>query len=207
MKLLAHATRLASYRNATEDRAVVIELPDRIVLMVADGAGGITHGGAAADAVVGLVRDRAHELVDVEGCVRLLEEADGLVQATGGETTAVLIVIDEHGIRGASCGDSEAWLISDDGTIDDLTAEQHLKRRVGSGRAAPVGFERPPIKEGTLIVGTDGLYRYATVEAIADVVNSAGGPEDAAEALVELVRPGSGELIDDVGFVVVSSEE
>lgn len=208
MPLFEHAIRLASYRDAAkaEDRAVVFDLEDRLVVLVADGAGGITHGGAAADAVVRLVQDRAHELVDTGSCIELLREGDHVVQATGGETTAVLLVIDAGGIYGASCGDSEAWVIRKDGSIDDLTAHQHLKRRVGSGRAVPVGFERVGALQGTLVVGTDGLYRYARPEAIAEVVTSAGGPEDAAEALVDLVRPPSGELIDDVGVVLRSDE-
>jgi serine/threonine protein phosphatase PrpC len=115
----------------------------------------------------------------------------------------VLIVIDEGGIYGASSGDSEAWVIQDDGTIDDLTKNQHKKRRLGSGRALPVGFERASFA-GTLIVGTDGLYRYARPDVIAEVVTSALTPEDAAAGLVELVRPGgSNELLDDVGVVAV----
>jgi serine/threonine protein phosphatase PrpC len=203
---ITYATRLASYRHATEDRAVVMEQPDRLVIIVADGAGGIVGGGAAADAVVGLVRGRAHELADVEDCIELLREGDHVVQATGGETTAVLIVIDDNGLFGASCGDSEAWVIREDGSIDDLTQGQQKKRRFGSGRAVPVGFERIGV-EGTLVVGSDGLYRYARPEDIVGVVTTAATPEEAAEGLVELVLPGSGELIDDVGVVALRSDE
>jgi serine/threonine protein phosphatase PrpC len=196
-----HATRLASYRKATEDRAVVIDLDDRIVVLVADGAGGITHGGAAADAVVELVRDRAHDLVDVQTCIELLREADHIVQATGGETTAVLLVIDDAGLYGASAGDSEAWIVKD-GTVDELTAKQHKKRRIGSGRAVPVGFERIGV-EGTVVVGSDGLFRYTTAERIASVVTMATTVDDAAEGLLGLVRTTSNDLLDDVGLAVV----
>jgi serine/threonine protein phosphatase PrpC len=148
------------------------------------------------------VRDRAAELLDVEACIELLREADHIVQATGGETTCVIIVVHEGGLFGASAGDSEAWIVRDDGTIDDLTAKQHKKRRIGSGRAVPVGFERASVV-GTLLMGTDGLYRYARPEAIAEVVTTAATPEDAAEGLVELVRPPSGEHIDDLAVVMV----
>jgi PPM family protein phosphatase len=197
-----YGTRLASYRQATEDRALVLDLENRLVVLLADGAGGIVNGGAAADVIVGLVKERAADLVDVEGCIELLQEADAKVMKTGGETTAVLIVIDA-GIRGASCGDSEAWLISNDGIIDDLTAGQHLKRRLGSGRAVPVGFERVGLEGGTLVVGSDGLFRYARPSDIASVVTSATTPNEAADVLVELVRPPSGELLDDVAVVTV----
>ncbi len=177
------------------------------MIIVADGAGGITHGGAAADAVVGLVRGRAHELADVEDCIELLLKADHIVEATGGETTAALLVVDDNGIYGASSGDSEAWVIREDGTIDDLTAKQHKKRRLGSGRALPVGFERSGFLRGSMVVGSDGLFRYAREEAIVDVVLRAGTPDEVGDGLVDLVRPGSGELLDDVAVVVLRSDE
>jgi len=202
MPQLSYAIRLASYRQATEDRAQVIDLENRIVIIVADGCGGVPHGKEASDAVIGLVRDRAHDLMDAESCIELLREADRVVLATGGETTAVLIVIDEGGIRGASCGDSEAWVIREDGSIDDLTLRQHLKRRLGSGRAVPVGFERIGV-EGVLVVGSDGLFRYATAERIASAVTMATTVDGAAEGLVELVRTTSNDLLDDVGLAVV----
>ena len=199
-----HATHLASYRDAanSEDRALILDLEDRIVLGVFDGAGGIVGGGAAADVVVDLVRERAVKLTDVETCVELFTEADTRVVRTGGETTAVVLVVHEAGLFGASAGDSEAWLISHDGTIDDLTSDQHPKRRLGSGRVVPVGFERRGL-EGTLVAGSDGLFRYARAEAIVGVVLEAEEPGEAAEALIELVRPPSGELLDDVAVVVV----
>ena len=205
MPLFEHATHLASYRDAAkaEDRAVVLEQPDRLVVLVADGAGGIVNGGAAADVVVGMVKERAAELTDIESCIEVLKEADQLVLRTGGETTAVLIVIDDHGIRGASCGDSEAWIVRDDGTADDLTRDQHTKKRVGSGRAVPVGFERHVLEGGTLVVGSDGLFRYARREDIVRVVLEAETLEEVAAALVELVRPGSGELLDDSAVTIV----
>lgn len=104
---IMYAPRTASYRSNIEDRAQVIDLENRIVIIVADGAGGIVGGAAAADAVTGLVRDRAHDLMDAESCIELLREADRVVLATGGESTAVLLVVGDEGIYGASCGDSE----------------------------------------------------------------------------------------------------
>jgi serine/threonine protein phosphatase PrpC len=139
---ITYSVRFASYRATSEDRALVLSLENRLVVLLADGAGGIVNGGDAADVVVNLVTQRAAELVEVEGCVELLREADAKVMKTGGETTAVVVVVHEGGLYGASAGDSEAWLISEGGTVDDLTQNQHLKRREGSGRAVPVGFER-----------------------------------------------------------------
>jgi len=200
----SHATRLASFRSKSQDRAILLDLEDRIVVLVADGAGGIVGGGAAADVAVDLVRVRAAELTDVGACIEVLREADRLVERTGGETTAVIVVVHEGGLFGASAGDSEAWVIREDGTGDDLTEHQHLERRLGSGRAVPLGFERGGLLEGTLLIGTDGLFRYATSEAIVEVLLEAGTPDEAGDRLVELVRPGgSGELLDDLAVVIV----
>jgi serine/threonine protein phosphatase PrpC len=137
--------------------------------------------------------------------VELLLEADPLVMKTGGETTAVILVVHEGGLFGASCGDSAAWIVRDDGSVDDLTADQHLKRRLGSGRTVPVGFERAEL-EGTLIVGTDGVFRYARRDRIASAVTSETTVDSAADALVELVWTPSMDLLDDVAVVTVKPE-
>ena len=93
-----------------------------------------------------------------------------------------------------------AWIARDDGTDDDLTAGQHRKRRVGSGRALPVAFSRPAL-DGTLVVATDGLLGYAAPTRIAA---AARGPdlETAAKELLRLVRLPNGGLQDDVAVVL-----
>ena len=91
MPHFTHATHLASYREATEDRALVIDLDDRLTIIVADGAGGIANGGAAADVVVDLVRERAADLVDIEasyvragGAFEVVERRDGRIVGSVG---------------------------------------------------------------------------------------------------------------------------
>jgi hypothetical protein len=59
-------------------------------------------------------------------------------------------------------------VVHPDGRVDDLTARQHRKLRLGSGRARPVSFSRPKLT-GTLVVSTDGLFNYARPEKIAAV--------------------------------------
>jgi serine/threonine protein phosphatase PrpC len=97
-------------------------------------------------------------------------------------------------------GDSAAWVVGGAG-IDDLTLGQR-KARLGSGRAAPVSFRRDGL-DGVLVVGTDGLFKYATPSRIRDAVRDRP-PEEAAARLVELVRLPSGAFQDDVAVVVVA---
>jgi serine/threonine protein phosphatase PrpC len=83
----------------------------------------------------------------------------------------------------------------------DLTVAQHPKLRLGSGRARPVSFSRPTL-QGTLLVGTDGLFSYARPERIVELV--LGDDLDlAVKELVKLVRLPSGGLQDDFGVVLL----
>jgi serine/threonine protein phosphatase PrpC len=202
---VAHA--LACPREPGEDRLAVLEHGGTLVVVVADGAGGVAGGGRAAGLVVELVRDAiAAPPIDPlrpEGWVDLLARADALLEADpdAGETTGVVLAVAEDLLIGASCGDSGAWVVHPDGRVDDLTARQHRKLRLGSGRARPVPFSRPGVA-GTLLVATDGLFNYARAEKIAAVALQ----EDldrAARDLIQLVRLPGGGLQDDVGVVLV----
>ena len=119
----------------------------------------------------------------------------------GGETTAVVVVLSPRGIIGVSAGDSEAWVITAD-HVDDLTAGQN-RDRLGSGRARPVAFSRPSL-DGALVLASDGLWKYASAERIAEAVRGRE-PDEAAEALRALVRLPSGRYQDDLALVVVAA--
>lgn len=143
----AHA--LAFVREPGEDRLALIERDETLILVVADGAGGLSGGALAAELVVKLVREAvdipSFELHLPESWTELLSRADAALEAEphAGESTAVVLAVSEHGLSGASCGDSGAWVVSVETRIDDLTAHQHWKLRLGSGKAQPVSFWRP----------------------------------------------------------------
>lgn len=92
-------------------------------------------------------------------------------------------------------------MIAVDGGIDDLTARQHRKLRLGSGKARPVSISRPRL-DGTLLVATDGLFTYARPDRIADMA-SRDDLDRSASDLIQLVRLPSGGLHDDVGLVLI----
>jgi hypothetical protein len=64
-------------------------------------------------------------------------------------------------------------------------------------------FERPGL-EGTLVVGTDGLFKYVAQESIA--ARCAGELTGAAEDLVVSCKLPSGAYPDDVAVVLVRSQ-
>jgi len=112
-----------------------------------------------------------------------------------------VIVVSERGLIGASAGDSGAWGVGAERSVDDLTARQHRKLRLGSGRARPIPFSRSKL-DGTLLAATDGLFNYAPANKIAETARQ----EDldaAAKELIRLVRLPNGGLQDDVGLLLV----
>lgn len=177
-------------------------------MVVADGAGGIPGGGAAADLALKLVADAIeHGTFDMfasESWRELMFHLDAIVASDreAGETTLVIAAVsNDNRIVGSSAGDSGAILVGTDGTINELTAGQHRKRRLGSGRAMPVNFEGA--LEGTLVVATDGLLAFARPELLAEVVLANQNLDEAAAALVDRVRLPSGSFQDDVALVLV----
>ena len=174
------ARRVVAARGEGQDRAVIRDIGGGLVIAVADGAGGTSHGARAAQAVMDL------PIGDPE---QLLTGLDG--NLGGGQTTAVVMTIAGGVISGASVGDSIAWLIPG----PDLTAHQQRKPLLGDG-AIPIPFRAR--MTGTLLVATDGLWKDARR---ADIERIATGPDldAAADALVDLVRP----LQDDVTVVLI----
>lgn len=182
-----------------QDRGAVIVRPEGLVLVVADGAGGVVGGARAAERVVGAARallDRAKGLPDAAAWCDFLRAMDEEL-ARGrdvGETTAVVLSVTRDSVVGASVGDSGAWDVAGDG-VDELTEGQH-PTRLGTGRAQPRAVTRFGAL-GTLVVASDGLWRYAAREAIAE---AARGEvlEAVPDALIDLARLPSGGLQDDV---------
>lgn len=188
-------TATASFRPNTEDRVAVHHVRGGLVIVVADGAGGLPGGARAAEL----------NPFDADSWAELLVEADGEIERdrAAGETTAVVVAVKEHGsVVGASCGDSGALVIRKDAHIDDLTDDQHRKRRLGAGRALPIPFRRPAL-DGTLVIASDGLLAYARPEKIAGVVSEHDDLGPMADALVTTVRLPSGDLQDDVALAII----
>jgi serine/threonine protein phosphatase PrpC len=200
------ALAFRSYRTATEDRAAVVPLPAHggVVIVVADGVGGRTGGGRAAQMAVERISEAATAVrkpLDPETWRELLFDVDQALNTDtkAGETTAVIVVATGEGVAGASVGDSEAWLVTAGGH-SVLTSRQRRKPYLGYGAAIPVGFRPVPL-EGTLLVATDGLFKYMDAERIAAAVRGEDLPA-AAEAVAEIPRNREGSFYDDVAVVL-----
>jgi PPM family protein phosphatase len=184
------AIQVAAAGRTGADRAAAVPREDGHLLVLADGATGIGGGAAAADAVITAAHDCPADLVG------FLETLDHQL-ARIGETTAIIALLAHGQLRGASVGDSEAWLVSDSDVIE-LT--QKSKARLGSGRAEPFAFGPLPCA-GRVLLGSDGLFKYVAHERISTLAR-AGSIEEAATALVAAARLRSGALQDDVAVVL-----
>jgi PPM family protein phosphatase len=186
-----------SAQGSGQDRIQILRFDDRIILAVADGAGGRSGGAEAADITINLISQRADSLISQKHCGQLLNEIDIAISSDqiAGETTAVVVVVSPKTIFGASVGDSGAWILKGTG-IDDLTRSQIRKPFLGSGVATSIGFSRDAL-HGTLLVATDGLLKYTGRETICATVEKTKF-DDVTAALIGLVRYPSGDLPDDV---------
>lgn len=79
----------------------------------------------------------------------------------------------------------------------ELTEAQPRKPLLGGGPVAPKTFRASVGAGDTLLLASDGLFKYARLESIAGAVHS-------CDALVELARLPSGGFQDDVGIALIS---
>jgi serine/threonine protein phosphatase PrpC len=184
------------YRRRCEDRVKVLECDGGVILVAADGAGGIGAGEQAAEAVIREITASASLEHDQAAWCGILRQID--CRVAEGESTCVVAVCSARGIVGATVGDSQAWFIAD-GELHDLTRNRVRKPLLGSGGAVPTGFSHPTA-HGLLLVATDGFCNYVRREALLQEILWIDFAV-LARKLVEMVRLPSGDLWDDVGLV------
>lgn len=187
-----------------QDRGLVIHDGLRVVVCVADGAGGQSGGLQAAIIATEFARQNASQMDTPDSCSELLRRMDAAIakDSVAGETTCACAIVTPTEIFGASVGDSGVWLIPAAGAHIDLTRGQQRRPFIGSGSAWPVPF-RHPIQGGSLLLATDGLLKYSSAERIVETCRQL--PTDAsAQRLIELVRYPSGSLPDDVTLILIT---
>ena len=132
-----------------QDRAEIVQSGDRTVISIADGAGGVAGGAAAAETLISNVRESCSHLLTPDDCYRLLLQVDDVLAGSGsGETTAVIAVVTPEIIFGAIVGDSGARIYHSK-VETFLTAAGPPKPLLGSGEARVRKFGTS--LEGTLL--------------------------------------------------------
>jgi PPM family protein phosphatase len=188
-----YAVAIEHCTEAGQDRATVVHSLHGLIIALADGAGGTSNGAQAADAVIKAVQ----ESPALDPAI-LLYELDDPNRLGNGETTAVILSVSSEIVAGASVGDSGAWLIAADGVVD-LTRAQHRKPLVGGG-CTPFAFTNALPPGSTVLIASDGLFRYAKPSEMARAARKTT-LDRAATALIDLARLPSGGLQDDISIV------
>jgi serine/threonine protein phosphatase PrpC len=196
---------LASNQPRSGEAIGVFPRAEALAVVVADGGGGMRSGGAASRCLVSVVgaavSDAAFALEETSSWVELFRATDAALNVnSAGETAGLVVVLGPRGILGISVGDSEAWVVRPTG-VDELTVGRQAKQRLGTNRVVPTIFERAALN-GVLVVGSDGLFKFAGIDVIARVVRH--NPfATAPSRLIELVRLRSGQMAEDAAVVLV----
>jgi len=185
-----------------QDRGLILHDGARVVLCVADGAGGLSGGAEAAILAVDMVRQNASLLVNADACAELMRSIDAAVSKDSipGETTCALAVLTSEEIFGASVGDSGIWIVPEIGDHLNLTQAQQRQPFIGSGNAWPIPFQHATTA-GSLLLATDGLLKYTSAERILAVCRE-HSVDIAGQRLIDLVRYSSGAFPDDVTLIL-----
>ncbi len=190
--------------------------PDCWFAAVADGQGG--RAGAAEAARIAcatvadqLQRQQADRLLQPHLWLGLLAAADQAVAAAPetGFCTLAALVLTESKLAGASSGDSAVVLFPAGQPMRILTSGQRKNPPVGSGSAEFVPFAAPLSPPWTVLLLTDGVWKYGGWEFLQRL-----DPRLLGEELIQLLRrkatlPGAKEpdtyrgLQDDFTLVVL----
>lgn len=190
------------------DRAIIIDHRDALVLVVADGSGGQSGGGEAAQLVIDTVQAKLTDdfiVADKAAWCALLVDLDRTLEedSLAGETTAIVMAISRRFIAGASVGDSRALHFTRR-DVRDLTERQNRRPLLGSGGAIPVPFSAPS-RIGTVVAGTDGLFGYTSYKELKKLAMAKGSTILRSENLLKAVQLPSGKYSDDVSFCLIDT--
>lgn len=193
---------VVAQRGVGQDRASVDSQASSTSVVLADGAGGRGGGRQAAELCVTTAAERMR-LADDADPLAIIAELDQMLLADqdAGETTLVLARLVENELRGASVGDSGAWLVGDS-DYRDLTDAQIRKPMLGSGAAQATAFAASIATE-TLLIASDGLLMYASPSTICEIVRSTPDLATAGTKLIDSVRLRSGALQDDTSLILL----
>lgn len=142
-------------QDTSHDRLSVLRDTHRTLIALADGAGSrVGAQAAAARAVDELARCfRSGILPDnPRDWEMVLEGIDHSVfkDPVAGETSALVMLIEQGVVVGASVGDSLAYIVSPNGDTQLLTPRKSRGSRIGTGMASPIGIG-PVQLDGRLI--------------------------------------------------------
>jgi serine/threonine protein phosphatase PrpC len=187
--------------SSGQDALSILNINETIYFCLADGAGG-SSGGKEASKFITLASNliKLEKLNTPEDFEMHLRQIDSELSDNYllGESTAIVGKIQYGVVTGASVGDSECWLFNKEFDYQ-LTNMSINKPLLGSSEAQPIGFG-PFDLDGVLLIGTDGLFKYAPHEKIK---LKAGSSVSRAKDYSILAQLKSGAYSDDIAVIEV----
>jgi PPM family protein phosphatase len=214
MYRISHCTEIGCGRENEDAFAVQAHPadPNCLLCVVADGQGGQAGGGPAARLACRTCIELAaavpvHRLWTADTWTKILTDVDRAVCAdpAAGFTTLIGLSVVGGRVRGASVGDSAAMLACAGQPVRVLTERQIKDPAVGWGTAAAVGFGADLVAPWTLLVMTDGVWKYAGWEKLR-ISAASEQRSEIFDTLKAAVRLRSGAYPDDFTLVAVQSE-
>jgi len=146
---------------------------------------------------------RAHILAQfsLQDCVSLLKDLDRRLN-TVGETTAVVTVLSNGQVWGASVGDSSAWLVVAAGVVDPRKTRNSSRF---SGRATPFRLDSGASVRSAHLVGSDVSSSTCRTSAFA-TSRALFLCRKGTAALVAAARLRSGALRDDIAVIALANK-
>ena len=200
-KMIEIAFRIEQNQSSGQDRIEIVRSGDSATVVLADGSGGISGGGEAADYVVNELVKKEYPQQAVVLMDELLRIDSELMQTPLlGESTVILITLEENQFTGAAVGDSEIYQFSS-GELINLAEHKEPKPALGSTGCFPATFQGD-LQAGRVLICSDGLWKYSGIEKIKASLKEPN-LEVAADSLLECAKLPNGKLQDDVSLIVV----
>ncbi len=205
----------AGDNHVNEDVVQVCPNPgsaDLVLCSLADGQGGRSGGGRAAEIAVrgsleAAISFSVDDLRQPAPWYSIISAADDAVgeDDDAGFCTLISLGISKQKVCGASCGDSGALVLSGGPEIL-LTENQRKNPPVGSGAAHPTAFEARLKPDWKLLVVSDGVWNYVGWEQVGSIATQNQGERTIA-ALRQAARDANaGKLLDDFSVALIYDE-
>ena len=122
--------KIAALRQRSEDIIEIFSVGSQRVIILCDGAGGFGGGFEAATTCVSVVKDELltkTKITQEDIYESIIKSCYKLSRGNIGQTTAIVLVVEGSVVIGASCGDSDAYMLMGEDIIH-ITEKQHNVR-------------------------------------------------------------------------------
>lgn len=192
--IFASAQTIGAHTTQEDSLGTWADGQNRVLLVVADGLGGLPKGDLASKAAVDtfLEKARLNFPPTPKAINNLMHEVNQAVIKTGGATTLCAAIIDQSELTVVNIGDSRAYLWQEQKlrqiTIDHrlFPGSNILTRCLGTQAQARADLFPEKLKAGDLLLlCTDGLTDVLSDEEVAKTLRVGSGPEEIAHQLIE----------------------